>query len=99
MDSHEQTLATFQTRARQMILRFEQLKKENEELYGMVDSREKTIAELKASLEQKSKDYDALKMARMIGISDGDIEVTKSRLAKLIRDVDKCISVLTEQKD
>lgn len=98
MDSSEQTLSTFQTRARQLLLRFKQIKKENEELYGMLDNSEKKVRELEAALEQKSKDYDSLKMARMIGISDGDIEKTKERLSKLIRNVNKCIAVLTEQK-
>jgi len=99
MDLSEQTLSTFQTRARQLVLRFKQLEKENEELYGMVDRNEKAIAKLKAELAQKSMDYDSLKMARMIGISDGDIEATKARLSKLIRDVNKCIAVLTEKKE
>lgn len=99
MDLSEQTLSTFQTRARQLVLRFKQLEKENEELYDMIDRNEKTIAELKAELVRKSTDYDSLKMARMIGISDGDIETTKARLSKLIRDVNKCIAVLTEKKE
>jgi len=99
MNSSEQTLATFQTRARQLILRYKQLEQENNELYGMIDSNEKEIAGLKAQLAEKSKDYDLLKMARMISISDGDIEATKGRLSKLIREVNKCIAVLTEQEE
>lgn len=99
MSSTEQTLATFQTRARQLMLRFKQLEKENDELYGMVDRSEKEITELKTQLEAKNKEYDSLKMARMISISDGDVETTKERLSKLIRDVNKCIAVLTETKD
>lgn len=99
MTSSEQTLATFQTRARQMVLQFRQLKKENEELYGMVDSRDREIAALKEELEQKNRDYEALKTARMLSVSDCDITKSKERLSKLIRDVNKCIAVLTEQKE
>lgn len=99
MTSNDQTLNLFQTRARQLLLRFTQLEKENEELYGMVDQRDREIDVLKAELEEKSKEYDSLKMARMVGISDGDIEKTKDRLSKLIRDVNRCIAVLTEQKE
>ncbi len=47
MTSNEQNLAVFQTRVRQMILRFQQLKKENEELYEMVDRNEKDISVLR----------------------------------------------------
>ena len=98
MTSNEQTLATFQTRVRQMILQFQQLKKENEELYAMVDKNETDIKEIRKELEQKTRDYDALKMAKMMGITDGDLDATKDRLSKLIRDVNRCIAILTEQK-
>ena len=98
MAPNEQTLTTFQTRVRQMILRFQELKKENEELYAMVDQNEKDIRRLRADLENRSSDYDSLKMAKMMEITDGDLESAKNRLAKLIRDVNKCIAVLTEQK-
>lgn len=98
MTSSEQTLTTFQTRVRQMILRFQELKKENEELYQMVDQNEKDIKNLRDRLEQKSNDYDSLKMAKMMEITNGDLEQAKSRLARLVRDVNKCIAILTEQK-
>ncbi len=99
MNSKEQTLATFQARVRQMIFRFRQLEKENNELYTMLDQHEKAIAELKNRLDEKTHEYDSLKTARMIGISSGDIASTKERLARLIRDINRCITVLTEQKE
>ena len=98
MTSNEQNLAVFQTRVRQMILRFQQLKKENEELYEMVDRNEKDIKILRDKLDQQAKDYNSLKMAKMVEITDGDLETAKSRLSKLIRDVNKCIAILAEQK-
>ena len=88
----------FQTRIRQLILRYKQLDKENSELYTMVSEAERNIKELREELERKTNDYDSLKMARMIAVSDGDIEAARARLSKLIRDVNKCIAVLTEQK-
>ncbi len=98
MTSSEQTLTTFQTRVRQMILRFQELKKENEELYQMVAQNEEDINNLRKKLEQKSNDYDSLKMAKMMEITNGDLEQAKNRLARLVRDVNKCIAILTEQK-
>lgn len=98
MTSNEQTLATFQTRVRQMILSFKQLKKENEELYSMLDKSEKDIQVLRDKLNQQVNDYNSLKMAKMMEITDGDLESARNRLSKLIRDVNKCIAILTEQK-
>ena len=97
MTANEKTLATFETRMRQMILRFQELKKENQELYDMVSKNEQDINQLRAKLEQQQSDYQSLKMAKMIEISDGDLSGAKERLSKLIRDVNKCIAILSDE--
>ena len=99
MTESEKVLATFQTRVRDLIRRFQQLKKENEDLYAMVGECEQRIKQLQAELDQKERDYESLKMARMMEITDGDLEGAKARLAKLIRDVNKCITMLGGKED
>jgi predicted nuclease with TOPRIM domain len=99
MAQNEKVLADFQTRIRQMILRFQELKKENAELYAMVEEGEQHVKQLEAELAQKEKDYQSLKMARMMEITDGDLDGAKDRVAKLIRDVNKCIAVLSDEND
>ncbi len=81
-----------------MILRFQELKKENQELYAMVDKGEQDIKELRSKLEQQQHDYNSLKMAKMIEITDGNLTDAKERLSKLIRDVNKCIAILSDEK-
>ena len=97
MEANEKTLTLFTTRIRQLILQFKDLKKENADLYAMVDERDARISELEARLAQAQNDYNSLKMARMIEISDGDLEGAQKRLAKLIKDVNKCITLLSEK--
>ena len=97
MTANEKTLATFETRLRQMILRFQELKKENGELYQMLESNEKTMKQLQEQLAQKQSDYDSLKMAKMIEITDGNLDGAKERLSKLIREVNKCIAILSDE--
>lgn len=97
MNANEKTLNTFATRVRQMILQYEEKKKENDELYALVDEREREIQQLKDELSQAKNDYQSLKMAKMLEITDGDMETTQKRIAKLIRDVNKCITLLSEQ--
>ena len=99
MAQNEKVLADFQTRIRQMILRFQELKKENAELYAMVEEGEQHVKQLEAELAQKEKNYQSLKMARMMEITDGDLDGAKDRVAKLIRDVNKCIAVLSDEND
>lgn len=98
MTPDDKTLVHFQTRVRQMLLRFEQMKKENADLRAAVVAKERQIEELEGKLRRKSDDYDTLKMMKMVEVSDDDIERTKNRLAALIRDVNKCIAILSEQK-
>lgn len=97
MTENEKTLSTFSTRVRDMILRFKQLKKENNELYAMVDERDREIRQLHAKLKQAQSDYESLKMAKMLTVSDGDMESAQKRVSKLIRDVNKCITLLSEK--
>ena len=98
MAQEEKVLTTFQTRVRQLILRFQELKKENAGLYAKVEENEKRIKKLEEKLTQKERDYQSLKMARMMEITDGDLEGAKERVVKLIRDVNKCIDVLKDDK-
>ncbi len=98
MNPNEQTLTTFETRVRQMILRFQELKKENEDLQALVAKNEQDIKDLQAKLAQTDNDYQALKTAKMIEITDGDLEQAKARLAKLIRDVNKSIAILSNDE-
>ena len=98
MDTNEKVLTVFQSRLQQLILRHNALKQENNELYAMVDKAESEVKALKEALEQKERDYEALKIARMLEVSDDDIEMSRTRLNHLIREVNKCISLLSNQK-
>lgn len=95
MNANEKILNTFATRVRQMILQYEALKKENDELYALVDQREQEIKQLQGELSQAEADYNSLKMAKMLEVTDGDMETAQKRVAKLIRDVNKCITLLS----
>jgi hypothetical protein len=37
-------------------------------------------------------------MAKMLEITDGDLEGAKARVSKMIREVNKCISLLSDGK-
>ena len=79
-----------------MILQFQNLKEENKELYAMLEKSEEDNKRLSSQLDDVKRQFDTYKMAKMIEVSEGDVEATKAKLAKIIRDVNKCISILTE---
>ena len=97
MSSNEKVLNTFATRVRQMILQYEALKNENDDLHALVDQREQEIKQLQEELSQAEADYNSLKMAKMLEVTDGDMEAAQKRVSKLIRDVNKCITLLSEK--
>lgn len=90
----EIALRRFETRVRQLILQHKELQAENAELRSAVKKVEQ-------ALEQKQEEYDCLKtdfanlkLAKMLEINNSDIQDAKSRLTKLIKEVDKCIALL-----
>lgn len=94
---HDKIINTFATRVRQMLLQYNTLKKENVSLRKEVMKRDAEIADLKAELELWQAEYDNLKLTKMLEITDGDMETAQKRVAKLIRDVNKCITMLSEK--
>ena len=94
---HDKIINTFATRERQMLLQYNALKKENVSLRKEVMKRDAEIADLKAELELWQAEYDNLKLTKMLEITDGDMETAQKRVAKLIRDVNKCITMLSEK--
>ena len=98
MSSNDQRLLAFETRVRQMILHFKQLKKENEGLLAQIENDKQEIADLQAKLTQANNDYNSLKMAKMMQITDGDLEDAKARVQKMIRNVNRCIAILSDEQ-
>ena len=98
MNPSEKTLADFQTRVRQMILQFQELKKENMQLQQQIGEQATEIEELKARVTQADNDYNSLKMARMLEITDGNLDEAKERLSRMIRQVNKCITILCDEQ-
>ena len=97
MSPNEATMATFEARMRQLILQFQSLNEENKEVYAMLEKSEEENKRIVAELNDVKKQFDSYKMAKMIEVADGDITATKAKLQKLIRDVNRCITLLTEK--
>ena len=98
MSSNQETILAFETRVRQMILHFKQLKKENSELRAQIEKGKQDISDLQAKLTQADNDYNSLKMAKMMQITDGDLEGAKARVTKMIKTVNQCIAILSDEQ-
>ena len=90
MNADEKTIALFTTRVRQLILEYNKINEENGKLRAILEKTEGQLA-------QARNDYESLKMARMVEITNGDLESAQKKLLKLIRDVNKCITLVSEK--
>jgi chromosome segregation ATPase len=97
MPSEDTLIKHFTTRVRQLILQFDNCRKENAELAAKLVERERRIKSLEQDLEKAERDYQSLKATKMLVVTDGDVEAAKARLSKLIREVNKCITLLSEK--
>ncbi|MBP3822568.1 MAG: hypothetical protein J6I36_04025 [Bacteroidaceae bacterium] len=90
----EKTIRLLETRTRQLILKFTQLKEDNEELLEELVRKDSELQEIKKQNKLLEANYANLKMAKMLEVGDKDIAAARQRIAKLVRDVDKCIALL-----
>ena len=97
MDANSRELTLFTTRVRQMILQYKDMEAQNVSLRESLGESSERIKQLEEQLAQARNDYESLKMARMLEITDGDMLTAQKRMAKLIRDVDKCITLVSEK--
>lgn len=94
MAQENNILRDFETKMRLLIMQYNGLKKDNDELFSIIEEKENNITALKEECVRLKADYDNLKLAKMIEISDGEMAGAKSKLSKLVRDIDKCIALL-----
>ena len=97
MEADSKSIDLFTTRVRQMILQYSELKEQNASLRSAMERQAALVEQLQAQLAQARNDYESLKLARMVTITDGDMEAAQKRIARLIRSVDKCITLLSEK--
>ena len=90
----ERILHKFEAKVRTLVEKHRALKKENDELYALVDERDKQIKTLTTQKQQAENTLANYKAGRMLELSSGDIEEGRRRVAAMIREVDKCIALL-----
>ena len=87
-------LRTLEARVTQVTLEYKALKDRYAALARTMEEKDATIAALHSQIDRLQTDYANLKTAKMIDISSEDMKNAKSRLSKLVREVDKCIALL-----
>ena len=90
----EKNLQRLQTRVRQLILAYQTLESERDELKSRMGQSELALKAEQEKYADLTTAYQRLKTARLLCVAGGDVRDTKQRLSRLIREVDKCIALL-----
>ena len=94
-EKEEKLLADLEVRMRQLMFFCDSLKAENNQLKQELSQKDNSISELESGLDQLKDKYNNLRVAKSISSSNKEeVLLAKKRLSKLVRDVDKCISIL-----
>ena len=61
------------------------------------EKKDEEIKSIQSQADQLKKDYNNLKLAKMIEISDTDFKEAKQKITYLVREVNACINLLNAQ--
>ena len=90
------TMRIFEVRVHQILQLCDRLKDENALLNSQLEEQRIVIGSLNENYSRLKNKYDNLKIAQVIYASRGDFKATKDRLKDLVREVDKCITLLSK---
>lgn len=90
----QRQLVTFEARLRHLMHVHDELKKKNQSLMDALKEKEQALQQLRHDYDQLESCYTNLKQARIISIHDSDVDDTRKRISKLVREVDKCLALL-----
>lgn len=91
----EKLLAEFEIRMRQLMYLCDALRDENAQMKQQLGQKDAKIKALSSEVEELKSRYDNLKFVKSLSSDNlDDREQAKKRLSKLVRDVDRCITML-----
>lgn len=90
----KELIVRLETRTRQLILQQEKLQEERKELRLQLQQKDEEILNLQIQNEELKQQYSHLKMAKYIDMADNDVKDMRGRIRTMVRDIDRCISML-----
>ena len=84
----------FESKLNRLMEGYTRLAEENAALRKQLTQQSVQFEKAREQYVLLQKSYSDLKLAKIISIDDTEIGITKKRLLKLVREVDKCIALL-----
>ncbi|WP_455496742.1 hypothetical protein [Coprobacter sp.] len=95
-DNPRRALDTLRAHMQELMRRCNVLKREKEELEKRLEEQERIITALQKDLEEMNIKYKNLQTAKGLALDQSEVKAVRNRFGKLVREIDKCISLLNE---
>ena len=96
-DTDRLELRSFESDVRQLLKDYRGLKSDLKDMRTELSKKDAEIERLKSELRAEKRAYSTLKTARMLEVSDSDLKESKQRITRLVREVNKCIRLLSAE--
>ena len=83
-----------ETRVRQLIMQQQKMQEEQGRLQKQIADKDEEILRLQIQNEELKEQYNRLKLAKYIDMADNDVKDMRGRIRTMVRDIDRCISML-----
>ncbi|KAA6350708.1 hypothetical protein EZS27_001936 [termite gut metagenome] len=95
-EDEKKRLSIFEARLRHLLFLYDELERENAELNQLLKEEKEKYEKILGDYKELEAKYTHTKIAATINQTVKDVKETKLRLSKLVREVDKCITLLNE---
>lgn len=95
MNNTKEAIELLEVKLKLLLSKYEFLQEENKILFQDNSRLLHLVAEKEQQLESKQKEYNLLKVAKTINGSSENTKDTKLKINALIREIDKCVKLLS----
>ena len=93
---YEELIHAFEIKLRKLISEYKSLQIQNTQLKADLERKQTDLMLAHQEVLELRKNYDHLKMARNLGISENEKVESKQKITKMVREIDKCLALLDE---
>jgi predicted RNase H-like nuclease (RuvC/YqgF family) len=93
-DEDSKLVEDFESKIRKLMDLYEVLKDKNKELIALLETEKRENEQLRKDLANLTESYQTLKQSKVLEVSGQDIDDTKQRINRLVREIDHCIDLL-----
>lgn len=93
---YEELIDAFELKLRKLMSEYQSLQEQNAELKAELERKHTDLMHAHQDVLELRKNFDHLRIARNLGISQEDRNESKQRINKMVREIDKCLALLDE---